>query len=140
MKPMRIPIRQRTRGLRFSITPLIDMTFLLIIFFLVASHFIRNETAEAVELPEATQVEEDEQSPRTLTITITADQVLHVQGKPVTLPELEELIRLGRVEHGEGYEVRIRGDRTVPYSVIEPILLASATSGVTNVKFAVLAR
>ena len=35
-------------------------------------------------------------------------------------------------------DVRIRSDRTVPYEVIEPLLLACARSGVTRVKFPVL--
>ncbi|MBM4074764.1 MAG: biopolymer transporter ExbD, partial [Planctomycetes bacterium] len=45
---MRLPSTQIQRGLTFNITPLIDVVFLLIIFFLVASHFIRNETLEPV--------------------------------------------------------------------------------------------
>ena len=136
---MRIPVRSQKRGLRFNITPLIDVVFLLIIFFLVASHFVRNEKLEAVELPAATQSEADrEDSPRRLVVTITSNERLVVAGREVDLPELEQMILAGR-ERGQGrFEVRIRGDRAVPYRLIESILLACAKAGVTDVKFAVV--
>ena len=67
---MRIPVR-RTSQLRFNITPLIDIVFLLIIFFLVASHFVRSELQEPIELPAAREGEsEPNEIARRLVITI----------------------------------------------------------------------
>ncbi|MCA9048548.1 MAG: biopolymer transporter ExbD, partial [Planctomycetaceae bacterium] len=40
---VRIPSKVSRSELQFNITPLIDVVFLLIIFFLVASHFARSE-------------------------------------------------------------------------------------------------
>ena len=131
---MRIPTRRRTRGLQFNITPLIDVVFLLIIFFLAASHFVRSESQESVDLPEATpDKEEASEPPRRLIITVTADTRLHVAGKPVQMQDVEQMILngLGPDEHTHtDFAVRIRGDKTVPYRVIEPILLACARSGI----------
>ena len=59
---MKVPTRTQDRGFAFNITPLIDVVFLLIIFFLVASHFIRHENVERIELPLASKAEEDEES------------------------------------------------------------------------------
>jgi hypothetical protein len=42
--------------------------------------------------------------------------------------------------HGDDLEVRIRSDRSVEYSRIEPILLACVRAGIWNVSFAVLRR
>ncbi|HUG94410.1 MAG TPA: biopolymer transporter ExbD [Planctomycetaceae bacterium] len=134
---MRLPIGQRRSTLRFNITPLIDVVFQLIIFFLVASHFVRSETAEAVDLPPATQSENEDENPRTLTVTITPDEVLHVHGREVTPGELDQMILAGAAEHAGRFEVRVRGDRRVPYRVVEPILVACARAGVTDLKFAV---
>jgi biopolymer transport protein ExbD len=135
---LRIPSGQHRSTLRFNITPLIDVVFLLIIFFLIASHFVRSETAEAVDLPLATESEDEDENPRTLTVTITPDEVLHVQGRRVTPDQLDQMILAGATEHGGRFEVRIRGDRSLPYRVIEPILIACARGGVTDVKFAVV--
>jgi biopolymer transport protein ExbD len=135
---LRLPSGQRRSTLRFNITPLIDVVFLLIIFFLVASHFVRSDTAEAVDLPLATQSEDEGENPRTLTVTVTPDEVLHVQGRDVTIDQLDQMILAGATEHGGRFEVRIRSDRRVPYRVVEPILVSCARAGVTDVKFAVV--
>ena len=135
---MRIPSRDYHQRLRFDITPLIDIVVQLIIFFLVASHFVRNENVEAVTLPEATQHEADhEESPRRLVVTVTADRTMHVAGKAVDLLAVEQMIVAGREADPNRFEVRIRGDRSVPYELIEPIMIACARAGVTDVKFAV---
>ncbi|MEX0701139.1 MAG: biopolymer transporter ExbD [Planctomycetales bacterium] len=136
---MKVPSRERGHGLAFNITPLIDIVFLLIIFFLAASHFARSETAEAVELPQATQgIDDEEPNVRRLIVTVTADQRLLVQGRDAPLAEVERLLIAGRQEAPGPFEVRIRTDRTVPYHVIEPILLACARHGIADVKFAVV--
>ncbi|MBW3543820.1 MAG: biopolymer transporter ExbD [Planctomycetes bacterium] len=136
---MRVPSGQRRSGLRFNITPLIDVVFLLIIFFLVASHFVRTETAEAVDLPSATQeAAQVEESPRLLVITVRADGSLSVRGREATSAEVDAMIAAGHTEDGGEFEVRIRGDRSVPYRAIEPLLVSCARAGVTNVKFAVV--
>jgi biopolymer transport protein ExbD len=136
---MKIPTRKRQRGLRFNITPLIDIVFLLIIFFLVASHFVRSETLEAVELPDATQHEETEnEAAKRLVVTITADRKLHVAGKVVDLQTVEQMIFAGRQDEQDNFEIHIRSDKTVPYRDIQPIMLACARAGVTSVKFAVI--
>lgn len=137
---MRIPTRNYHQTLRFNLTPLIDIVFLLIIFFLVASHFVRNENVEAVELPSATQHKTDvDESPRRLVVTITADRQMHVAGKPVDLLAVEQMIVAGHEADSNRFEVRIRGDRSVPYELVKPIMTACARAGVTDVKFAVMA-
>lgn len=136
---MRRPVSARSHGLAFNITPLIDIVFNLIIFFLAASHFARSESSEAVELPTARRgMNEDATAARRLIVTITAQRRLLVQGREVTMPEIEQMLIAGRAEAGTPFEVRIRSDREVPYEVIEPILLACAKNGVADVKFAVL--
>ena len=137
---MKIPTRPRQRGLSFNITPLIDIVFLLIIFFLAASHLARSEAREPVELPKATQAQEDEKRiPRRLVVTITADRKLHVAGKVVEIGQVEQMILAGRDEKNpSNFEVRIRCDQSVPYRDVEPIMLACAQSGVTRIGFAVL--
>ena len=142
---MKVHAQRRQYGLRFGITPLIDVVFLLIIFFLVASHFIRNERVEAVQLPETrNRPESTEESAHRLVVTITADQTLHVSGKAVPLAEVETLIAAGQAD-AKGprrgtFEVQIRCDRTVPFRVVEPLLLACARNRVSSVKYSVISK
>lgn len=137
---MRIPIRRREAGLRFDITPLIDIVFNLVIFFLVATHFVSSEAREAVALPEASQTDERPPSPRRLIVTVRPDGGLIVGGRAVTAEEVEAMIAEGARGGVEDYEVQIRGDRTAPFDAVEPLLLACARHGVTRVEASKLDR
>jgi biopolymer transport protein ExbD len=136
---MRLPAQNIQRGLQFNITPLIDVVFLLIIFFLVASHFIRNEHVEQVELPTATQAKDEEEAASRIVVTVTTDQRLILGGHAATIDEIEKRLQIVAEEHGSvATELRIRADRSVPYSVVEPLLLAAARNGIHKVRFAVM--
>lgn len=136
---MKIPARTGDRGFAFNITPLIDVVFLLIIFFLVASHFIRNESVERVELPLASQGQNDEDSPSRLVITVLPDgQLMHATTN-IDQAEFESMLRFLVLKHkAENTEVRIRADRTVEFSKVQPLLLTAARQGVVRVRFSVL--
>lgn len=138
---MRIPTRNRKYGLRLAVTPLIDIVFLLIIFFLAASHFITSETREPVELAETAYADEERDSPRRLVITVTHDRRLLVGSTELDIDEVKRRITAGGARHkheNARFEVRIRADRRVPYEAVQPILTACAAAGVPDVKFAVL--
>jgi len=136
---MKIPTRTQDRGFAFNITPLIDVVFLLIIFFLVASHFIRNETVERVELPLASQGKDDEESPTRLVVTVMPSGEWQQGSTTISPEEFEQHLQTLIAKHSpEAIELRVRADRSVVYSKVEPILLTAARNGVTKVRFAVL--
>jgi biopolymer transport protein ExbD len=137
---MRVPRRERQSGARFNITPLIDVVFLLVIFFLVATHFAHQEEVEAVELPIAGNVTSGPEVPRRLTVTVRGDGTMSVKGRVVDVLEVEHLIRTDTAERSADYEVRIRADQQAPYQHVEPILLACLRAGVTKIGFAVTER
>jgi biopolymer transport protein ExbD len=136
---MRVPTRTQDRGFAVNITPLIDVVFLLIIFFLVASHFIRHEHVERIELPIASKAQEDEESPNRLIVTIVASGEMSIGTTPIPPEEFEQRLQALIAKHGTAAtELRIRADRSVLYSNVEPMLITAAQNGVTKVRFAVL--
>ncbi|MEO1993928.1 MAG: biopolymer transporter ExbD [Planctomycetaceae bacterium] len=138
---MRIPTQQRSNSVRFNVTPLIDIVFLLIIFFLVSTHFVRSETSVSIQLPEASQSQEEQQERiARLVVTIHADQTYLVGTRAVEMPEVERLIFDGAEQKQSEFYVRIRGDRSVPYRLVEPIMIACARAGVSKVRFAVISK
>ncbi|MDA0285459.1 MAG: biopolymer transporter ExbD [Planctomycetota bacterium] len=129
----------RSRSVSFNVTSLIDIVFLLIIFFLVASHVARSEAVEPVDLPKISDpAGDEEQAPRRIVVTVMADRSMWVGGRQVALPQVEQLILSAAQESRNEIEVRIRADHAATYSTIEPVLLACAQFGVTRVGFAVL--
>ena len=138
---MRLPSANANRELQFNITPLIDVVFLLIIFFLVASHFIRHEQLENVELPTATQGRDQQDATSRVVVTVATDRRLRLGAQEASIDEIEKQLLLMAEEHGaNSTELRIRIDRNLPYSVVEPLLLSAAQSGIKKVRFAVLPR
>lgn len=129
---MRIPPRSRGLGIGFNLTPMIDVVFNLIVFFLVASHFSRAEPTEEVALPSATQAAAADQQPHRVVVTVLPSGQYNVAGRNVSLDEIEQMIAEGHAESPESFAVHIRGDRDVPYEFIEPVLLACARGGVTS--------
>ncbi len=132
---MRIPARRRGSGLGFNLTAMIDVVFNLIVFFLVASHFSQAQSDDPVSLPVASQAASGDVDPQRLTITVLTDGQYRVAGRPVTLAEIESMIREGAERAPGEFSVHIRGDRTARYEFIEPLLLASARANVTSVRF-----
>jgi len=121
---------------------MIDIVFLLIIFFLAANHFVTSEVQDEVDLsPTDFQDQKQKQIPRRLVITILEDRTLRVAGQTRSFEEIEKLLIVAGDEKsrdGQDYEIRIRMDRKTPYRILEPILLTCAESGLTNVNHAVL--
>ncbi len=130
---MRVPTRNRDLGLRFDITPLIDVVFNLVIFFLVTTHFASHEAREEVALPQASQTDKRPPAPRRLVVTVLPDGRLHAAGRPVELVEVETMIAEAAQAGVDNFEVQIRGDRDAPFEFVEPLLLACARHGVTRV-------
>jgi len=141
---MRSPTNLGRGSIGFNMTPMIDVVFLLIIFFLVSSHLARQETQVAVDLPDAVSSDRpEEEDVRRLFVNVLSENRILVGSQPIESARLETLLNYeSQRSLGAGsarpLEVRIRTDRTVPYRAVEPILLACARSGIWNVKFAVV--
>jgi biopolymer transport protein ExbD len=136
---MRVPTRAVSSEVGFNMTPMIDVVFQLIIFFLLSSHLAKQETQLPLPLPAADSgtAEPADNRPR-LTVNVLADGTLLVASRPITPDDLVPLLRERRAMHGSELEVRIRGDRGVLYSRVEPVLLACVQAGIWNVAYAVV--
>ena len=120
-------------------TPMIDVVFLLIIFFLVSSHLARQESRIPLQLPLADSGIDQAASPPTdvLTINIMPDGAWQVSGANLDRSRLDRALVQHREAHGDDATVRIRTDREVPYGTVSPILQSIAASGLWDASFAV---
>jgi biopolymer transport protein ExbD len=135
---MRIPARQISGPVGFNMTPMIDVVFQLIIFFLLSSHLAQQEKQLPLPLPSAAsgRVEAADERPR-LTVNVVADGTLVVASRAIGTVDLGQLLGERRAIHGDELEVRIRADRGVAYRRVEPVLLACAKAGIWNVAYVV---
>jgi biopolymer transport protein ExbD len=119
-------------------TPMIDVVFLLIIFFLVSSHLARQETQLELDLPQASSGEQAAATTAPLVvINVTEFGEFMLAGRQVTAEQLQQQLRNRIRKVGPGLEVRIRSDRNIAFAKVRPIMLACAKVGIWNVSFAV---
>ncbi|PQO46357.1 ExbD/TolR family protein [Blastopirellula marina] len=136
---MRVPSNLKKGQADFNMTPMIDVVFLLIIFFLVSSHLAKQESQMPLPLPTAESGQEiiDDQQPKVV-VNIAADGSLTLAGHRVPPSGLRERLQVERERSGEQLEVRIRCDRETPYANVKPVMLAATEAGIWNVAFSVI--
>ncbi len=94
-----------------SLTPLIDIVFLLLIFFLVATRFAEEEREMDVLLPEASQAQPLVAKPREMFINIDQQGRYYVTGKILSIDEVTQVLRTAWVNNPARQSVIIRADR-----------------------------
>ncbi|MBM4322360.1 MAG: hypothetical protein FJ115_02260 [Deltaproteobacteria bacterium] len=99
--------RRRGNHSHVSIAPLVDVVFLLLLFFMLTSHFIQ-EPAIRIRLPESTTAESLRDTPRT--ITITKKGALYWMDKRVDIKDLRAAIQAGFPDKEKGF-LRIKADK-----------------------------
>lgn len=100
--------RVQREELAINMTPLIDVVFLLLIFFMVTTTFNR-ETRLLVNLPEA-NAEVADSIPLQIEILVGRDGSYAINGKALVNSRIETLI--------QGLEIESGGDRSLPVLLI----------------------
>lgn len=135
---MRLPNLLRQGDVSFNMTPMIDVVFLLIIFFLVSSHLAKQEAQLPLPLPVARsgQSPAPDSAPRVI-VNVLRDGTLLLAGHRIEADDLEQRLQARRSQDGEDLEVKIRGDRGVHYRHVQPVMLACTAVGIWNVTISV---
>lgn len=127
------------RPARMNLTPMIDVVFLLIIFFVVSNTMMQRDISMQLDLPAALTGQTDENSQTgKMIINMDASGGLYFGALAVTSDELRAVILQEKANARRPLEIRIRTDRSVPYERIEPLLTLCVECGVSNVAFSVL--
>lgn len=114
---------------------MIDVVFLLLIFFIVTYQLSEHEQDLEVSVPTA---EEGSAKPRGYLeelINVRADGTVLLEGKTYTLDELQaKMGRLARVNKNQ--PIRIRGDAKTEYQHIVTVIDRCRKAGIWNISFA----
>ena len=118
-----------------NLTPLIDVVFLLLIFFMVSTTFTR-ETQLQIELPDSDTAEAAEDRPLDLVLEVSATGDYAINGQQVVNRDLETLIRaLREVSAGDTTAtVTIRADARSPHQAFVTAMDAVGRSGFANLR------
>jgi biopolymer transport protein ExbD len=114
-----------------NLTSLIDVLFLLIIFFMVATKFDEMERNIQVAVPQVSQAGEDTSPLRPLIVTVMADGRIDLDGKTVTEPQLTSQLAAARTPLTEPTVV-IHGDAKCPFQHVAAALGACRQAGISE--------
>lgn len=119
-----------------QLAPLVDVLFLLVIFFAVTWHYARHETLMDVSVPAA---ETGEDRPRStvgeIIVNVKSAGEIVVNGQELTQEELEVKLR-NIAEIYKDQAVILRGDVESKYDHIIRVLDTCQKAGIWNVAFA----
>jgi biopolymer transport protein ExbD len=120
-----------------SLTPLIDVIFLLLIFFLVATKFAEEERELDLLLPDATSARPLISEPREMFINIDENGRYFVTGKILSLDELYQVLKQTWVNNPGRASAIIRADRRC---VVQHLVAAMDVCNKANVRYKITTR
>jgi len=118
--------RRRHNHAHLNIAPLVDVVFLLLLFFMLTSHLIQ-EPAIKLNLPESKTAEMEAESVKTIFLSKNGE--IYYMDKRVDLENLR--IVLSEIEPGRGF-IRIKADREVSLGILVKVIDEVRLSGVNN--------
>ncbi|MBN1586993.1 MAG: biopolymer transporter ExbD [Candidatus Omnitrophica bacterium] len=120
-----------TRPIDIGLAPLVDVIFLLLIFFMLTSTFVR-QSAIQINLPKA--VTSDVVQMQETVILVTRDNLLYVDGQIETLESLEKA--LGALSSKGERAVVIKADRAASLGRVVEVFDTCRRGGISQVHIA----
>ena len=128
-------IQEESEGIQLA--PLIDIVFLMLVFFMMTAVFTTLESEVDIQLPTASSAVPLERSQGEIYVNIKADGTIVLNDRELSIPELQDV--LNRVaENAPGASIIIRGDRETALQHAIAILNCCRNADIQNVSFAAL--
>ena len=105
-----------------NMTPLIDVVFLLLIFFLVATRFAQDDRELPVQLPSAASAVPMTAEPTELVVNVDATGHYMILGERMALDKVESTLRRAVSDNPVNQMVIIRGDRNVAFQAVVSVM------------------
>ena len=119
---------------KLNLTPMIDVVFLLIIFFMVVSQYSSQERS-ILDLPKADNAEQVQSAAeeQTVIVNIHADGSIKIDDISYSLDEMAELLS----GHKED-KIIIRSDKQCQWKMVRPVFNACQMAGISTPNIAVI--
>lgn len=119
----------------FQMAPMIDMVFLLLVFFMCVSTLAQAGKSVPLELPESEESKVPEHLSGRGTVSLDAGGQPYLGAEPVSLEEVQSAIRASVLENPQ-LRVLVRADQATAYGDIKKVLQACAQAGASEVIYA----
>ena len=122
-----------------NLTPMIDIVFLLIIFFMVGTKFSELTEAEKhieLNVPQVAEASALTASPKKRVINVFRDGRIALDGKPVSIEQLKQKLQVAKSEYSK-IGVIVRGDATSYYQNVADVLATCHSVEIVDLQVAV---
>ncbi len=117
-----------------NLTSLIDVVFLLLIFFMITSTFIKVERKLDLELPEAKAAEVEQKDRKPIQIEMDKRGRITLDGQLVTMKALEAKLKEFQ---GKRKSAVVRADRRLKHGTVTAVLGLCRDAGIREIAIAV---
>ena len=129
---------RNSEGCSIDMTPMIDVVFQLIIFFIVTITISEAKDEEVLlELGPKGEIIETGGDVKTsvLIIDIGPKGKITVNNKPISNQNLRDMVTKRLAKSGKASQIWIRGDRDVPHQYVRHVMDICTESGVSSIHF-----
>jgi biopolymer transport protein ExbD len=124
--------RSRKRSVHVNVTSLVDVMFILVLFFTVSTTFV-SQPAMNLELPKAVHSEATRQPP--IVVHVDKDGAIFLNDEPIDVALLEQAL-LSRLATSEDKSVVLKADSRVTHGAVIHILDIIKGAGVVKLTIA----
>lgn len=115
----------------FNLTPMIDVVFQLLIFFMLATTYLDPEKELNIQLPSAQSGSEEKKEPEELIINVFQDGRISLQGQILDEDALANALKSAALRNPDS-QVTIRGDKLVYHEHIVHVMDQCQLAGLQN--------
>jgi biopolymer transport protein ExbD len=133
MKGLQFGVRKESQGVELNMSPLIDMVFILLIFFLVTTSFVKEAGGPEIKRPFAATAEDKDKT--NMIVSVTADGQIYIENQVVDIRSVRSHMERFYHENPQG-SVVITADANAKFDVPIEVLDRIREAGIANVSVA----
>ena len=119
----------------FQMAPMIDMVFLLLVFFMTVASVAKSQRQIELELPESEESIVPEDASGRGILSVDASGAYFIGDQPHTLESIQTAIRT-RIQSDPSTQVQVRADQATEYAAVQRLLKAAAEAGACEIIYA----
>jgi len=127
-------VRRKRPSARIEMVPLIDIVFLLLVFFIYAMLSMAVHRGMNLDLPDSANPQRSDDSSLSVSVTVSDGAAkVYLNREEISLPELEKMLHRKVLAANKKPEVLLFADREVSYQQLYEVLDRISAAGVSAI-------
>lgn len=133
---MTVAIKKSTALNKLNLTPMIDVVFQLLIFFLVAARFEEEEREIDLQLPQASEAMSRLSKPKELFVNLDAEGRIILNGKQLSADQLLAALQQAQANNPGNQAVIVRADERCDFKHVVLVRNLCGRANIRDCRFA----